>query len=756
VSFKDLDDLGNKIDGLDKDLTGLKDDLQNGLDGAKGDLDMLGKDVNKNLDDAKKRLDELEAIGSCSEGEFCTFDGVAKTIAGLADIGKAICEHEANCCNADELAYKYGLVFTDVDSCVKAFSGMLERGIPNDFLQNPATANALAIAHVLNNSKILVSLNKDGIAACAKSLRAQDCDVWTEEGPSDPGCNESTEEEDDPCDVSNLVDGQQPEGAPCGVAGINGLDECIDGTVCKRVDAYTVGPTSAPGLCAKPAVAGDACQYDKDCNTTGYLNGSLSETLYCNAGACDTLGGEGDPCAYIDPTFTIWSENMDPLYSQRSATLVDCADGLWCDPSSLKCVSRCSDGKICKYNSDCLAGSTCNYTEIYALYDDTFSEGICRPALADDEACHENSECEHNRCEPNSDDKLVCVPARAKPGDDCPTSDPGGYDSECEGPDGPDDSGGYCNLDGKCATYCGGSGPKLIIGPSEIRCADGEYCDKNNGPNHCEAKILETKSCGSDAFSDSKDGTCATGFCNDGTCDVTKPNGTTDPANVCGTGMNAQCTDGWCDTSGDVDFCTAFLEAGDTCNVSGRCRPNTTYCSETTTKCVAYGADGDACNNSNDSADCDESANLSCAEMGSSDECHHGGEYPNGADCNACAFDENGGYHCNDNICASGWCPDDTYKCTDPIAEGEDCDTNDGGLDTCAQGTFCNYPANAYGEPDPSYKGTCDAQHTVGQACDPRFDGDDCLNGANCNLRYNVYVCEMNAIPPETVMCMGT
>jgi hypothetical protein len=93
------------------------------------------------------------------------------------------------------------------------------------------------------------------------------------------------------------------------------------------------------------------------------------------------------------------------------------------------------------------------------------------------------------------------------------------------------------------------------------------------------------------------------------------------------------------------------------------------------------------------------------------------------------------------------------FVCATPIAEGAACDTLDTYANRCKQYLYCAHAADATA-------GTCTAQHTAGQACEPRYAGTDCLNNtvgdsSICQLTNGVFVCNTRSLAPKTVMCDG-
>lgn len=757
VSTKDIDQLDNEFtDKLDKEVTDLENQLKTGLDGVQGDLDQQKKDAADAAAAAKARFDALEEIGSCSAGEFCTPDGLSIVQSGIADIIGALCEYETGCCTAEELNLSYGNAFRTAKECVAAVTSQINHGSsPNiggaSYIAQQAVANAGSIVSAMNDGKILIALNAKGVTACTKALKALECNTLPDVVAGPTRCVAGTDSsEDDECALANLLDGLQPEGAACGNSGIPGLDECATGLVCQIKSGYRDGPGSNPGICAVPPAEGDPCFEDSDCFDQGTLLDNGDSTLFCNAGTCQALGGAGDPCAYIEPTFANnGNGNLNPRGSQQRSTSVDCMPGFSCDPVNNKCVADCSDGAICQVNSadfDCPEGTVCNITETPALRI-SWNLGACRVATAIDDGCFQDSECESDHCINNGawaafpDPVFVCGAARAADGAVCPTSTAKGPQPYCESRE--------CDAAGECAAEC----------TTTADCAANYYCDNSPGPNapkYCQPEIADGTACQND-YTGQQNPTCSSGYCYyTGICAAKVPNGAVDPTNVCDSGDSAQCANGWCDTSVSPYFCTAFFATSVACIDDEQCGSNG-YCASATSLCVASVADGGACNNSADGTRACKSG-LTCVENGTSDTCQYGGEFPAGAQCNVYAYNAEGSQLYGQPNCTSGWCPQGT--CLDLIADGDDCAADAPTKNRCVDGHFCDYEVLDPADPD-YHTGTCAAQHLAGETCSQRFNSDsspgtDCLNNVTCQFVYDQFVCGSGARPADTLMCMGT
>src|SRR6185312_15694662 len=122
------------------------------------------------------------------------------------------------------------------------------------------------------------------------------------------------------------------------------INECGEGLVCRQADgdsyideSYYYDPGQS-GICAPKASVGDRCVRQTDC-----------DDFYCDfaAGTCRAYSLEGEACAFIDPTFN--NNGADPIIeghsTDNSATSIDCAVGLTCNPLTSKCVKKdCAEG----------------------------------------------------------------------------------------------------------------------------------------------------------------------------------------------------------------------------------------------------------------------------------------------------------------------------------------------------------------------------------------------------------------------------
>jgi hypothetical protein len=604
----------------------------------------------------------------------------------------------------------------------------------------------LQIVQALNDKRIKVTIDKKQVDKCVASLD-RECPKYADTDVTEPPthCTVADEVEQDPCSPMLLVKGLQQAGEPCDVGDLP-VPQCMDDLVCRNQFE------DEQGICATPAAMGDGCTDDGECD----------EGLYCNhANAqCEKLGGEGAPCAYIDPTFKIQRTEIAPTGDNRAATSIDCASPLTCDPKTKKCVTPCSAGVFCDTfdgNADCPDKMVCNVTENPDLAD-LWSLGVCRAATAKGKPCTIGAaECATGNCGYNDDNDMVCLGALIADGGSCDAA--GSPDATCKS--------GYCNIKGKCAKACVYD---EMLG-NYAGCANTEYClEVDTAPPpyvFCEAKGANGDDCDIDADANPHDDyECTSGFCDtsmapaedgrDGKCAARVAAGA-----ACASHLLQQCpTTQFCSFDGTNYTCTNFLAEGVACNTPaapfGACGDPAAYCNPATNTCHAYGDAGDPCSL--------DSTYLYCANGLICDQidlkCREPGKYADGANCES------------DTQCLHGWCSGITQSeqyclsyptprpaecrgtCATPIGDGKACDGSDTTKNRCVVTDYCKYP-------DDDFAGKCVKRLTAGQKCAPRFTGADCLNSispsnnGNCVFSNDSFVCDSNAIPDGELFCDG-
>ena len=779
VTPDDLDELGNQVTGLEGDLQELEStvtdglaDLNTGLMGANGDIMGLQGDV----DDLQGRIEDLITPDNCSVEEICVPDGVAVTALAMTSLITAVCEKEFNCCDTNELAVRLGKGVEDVGDCVKRVVDMLENGQSPDidlyWTNLDVIDNAVTIAAAINSNDVQVGIDADKVAECAAVIDEIECNE-EEEGVEEPeNCEQADyEEESDPCSPDEIVIGLQQEGELCGVTGVN---ECADGLDCNPINGEEIFTAVVPGsgvlgICMPPSAVDDACRQDANC--TG-------EEQYCDAesNTCQERGSEGDPCGYVDDTFTVFSssgQSLNPNWQgwglqNPIAVKKECKRGLWCDPTSEECVNNCSEHALCWGNSQCPEGMICNHTEVPGLWT-TFNGGLCTDPIEEGDSCtqaisplpngeYASTECDTERCA-DVGDGAVCVDARTEDGGDCD-------EDVAEPDDDPTCASNFCNADNECATLCN----------DHSDCPDDFFCNTSQfslGMYVCEPKggtgdICTQETAGNDLSNHVQ---CASERCLDGLCAAAKVasgelctnHGDCADDQFCGYDSTA--------TPEARNECMDFLAEGGDCaaqeGMDWACGPDA-YCGDAGTNaglCTDIAGDGDSCDPVNDvrcdldgDDDIDENEDdFDCMLVDVDEyECHKAGEYPNGT---GCGFNDD----CDSNFCIIR----NGSTCEDPIEGGEVCDADDPTMWYCEEGFYCDHDPDAEGA--DIGKGECKEQKSVGDGCEPRYDNyvggplnvhdcqgeaDDVYYSNQCLLIGDEFVCGPGAYE-DSLQCDG-
>src|SRR6185503_5376169 len=151
------------------------------LDGANGSIGGLDGDVG----DLQQAIDDILSPDDCSAEELCTPDGIKVTAEALTKVVTAVCQHEIDCCSANELRLRLGAGVENVADCVNRFADMVRNGQSPDFLWEggETLANAVQIAIAINSNDVQVGIDADAAQACADSIADWDCPSY-EEGES--------------------------------------------------------------------------------------------------------------------------------------------------------------------------------------------------------------------------------------------------------------------------------------------------------------------------------------------------------------------------------------------------------------------------------------------------------------------------------------------------------------------------------------------------------------------------------------------
>ncbi|MFT3924871.1 MAG: hypothetical protein QM778_20215 [Myxococcales bacterium] len=524
------DDNGHDGKGTLNPDGGTPENYDDDIARLRGDLDKLGMDTDA-------RLDVLEAPkpdSSCSVGELCVPDGVDLAEQGMQPVIAALCANEIKCCDAGELNWIYGPAVKSEADCVSAFGDLLNRGLINSSgLFGQYVLRVLDAVRALNDTDFQVAINPEGVNACAASIQAIQC-------PGAPvaaaSCAAPTT---DPCSPAKLLKGLERAGDTCDpYNAINGpkVPECGEGLACRQTSSLIFGQSA--GVCSAKAKAGDRCTQQSEC-----------DELYCEftSGTCKLRAKEGEACAFIDPTFV----DVRPFSSGSSGfgtgavTLVDCEDGFSCDPTSNKCVrASCAAGAYCTRNSQCGTGLVCNGLASEPLHklaqQSVTFYGLCTPPTADGQACLRNTvgiavetNCASGTCTEGTN---LCAASLKSDGAACAL--PGLATNEC--------TSGWCDRNSKCAPACSFS----------KACAAGSYCADTTPGSRCEPEIATTQACPVGVHA-----SCASKFCNAGTCADKKADSASCTATV-------ECAHGWCrsNTPNAGSSCAAPIAENGACD----------------------------------------------------------------------------------------------------------------------------------------------------------------------------------------------
>jgi hypothetical protein len=758
ASFTEVEE---RLDEVSGDLADLQGELDTKIDDVTGDLDEANtniEDLTGKAGDLDERLAALEEVPKCSADEACMPDGIMVSQAGIAAIVEQLCTLEINCCDADELTYKFGPGITTVAECTTTFTDLVNNGFSPDFLNgNGVLINrVINMAQAINSNDVQIAIDPAAVKTCVDHLAKRECPKYIapDAAPALHCTAPEIEEFSDPCALKLLAKGSQGDGEVCGITGV---DECAAGLVCRRT---AVGSTF--GLCASPSLVGERCRRDADCDGT---------EQFCNLGTgkCQERSDEDEDCEYVDPTFKNDIGSLDPGFGYGSgygwqnptALKIECKQGLTCDPTTNKCVSYCSAGSICTSSVSCPDGLICNFSDVANMYM-TFGYGICTPPLDNGKPCTcnlpplgsgacqqtdgESKECASKRCayDAVTDLRNECTEPFKAAGEACTlvTAGVSNVDATC--------ASNRCGTDSKCTAQCLSQSDC----PATHYCAIGE--STTNGEYACEPKKANDAMCSYTNITPNNSNDnyeCLSGFCQQSSA-MCKPK--VAAGGVCGPiAQDTACpSTQYCLTAaGPTYTCTNIVTAGGACTTSNECGGGA-YCGfagSNAMKCVAFVASGGVCDEATNDIRC--LAGLTCAELGATDKCYRAGAFPVGAFCNDFFEDEDFNEYFRDTVCASTWCRLSDNTCQEPVAAGGDCDIDNPAKNRCATGSYCNYPALAttatnYGE------GKCTAQGTAGQPCDPRF-GNDCVSPGSCELRNDSFVCSVFAVVEETLFCDG-
>ena len=316
----------------------------------------------------------------------------------------SICEYEFSCCDQGERNYRLGPFGDEAKNCSEQFLFQLNESNQsnNPFPSNLGISTVSGLLGALGYEVNLdrVTVNESGIAECIDSRKSLACSKLTEvKDYCEAGSFGS-----DPCALGNLFKPGLKIGDRCTESaflteGAANDVECPVGSSCL--------PASDPdnqqdfAACVQRGLADQPCTEDNDCDYNFYCN---------NSGRCTEKQAEGKSCSF--------NTADKPLPGEED---IQCAAGLSCNPSTLKCVSPCNTGFVCGAAS---AEGLCPESDSCApatIGDNTDAFHICRAlGNADTSRCDDDRDCSAARhCSAGT-----CLPDLAK-------DDPCGLSSEC-------------------------------------------------------------------------------------------------------------------------------------------------------------------------------------------------------------------------------------------------------------------------------------------------------------------------------------
>ena len=352
-------------------------------------------------------------------------------------------------------------------------------------------------------------------------------------------------------------------------------DSCPDGEVCSVPGTF--------GVCSPPAENGHPCTAPGQCVSGSCVDGFCCSTLscpsgqFCNTGDCAPPSGNGTPCS-------------DP----NQCTSGNCVDAVCCE------------------SERCITGQSCNVPG---------SEGTCTAPLPNGSQCTVDSQCTSGFCT----DGFCCTV------DVCPVGQTCGATGVCIGQPvtatptpsptntpTPQPNGASCGSGSQCvSTFCVDS-----VCCAQSSCPQGQACNITNSEGTCAPQRPIGGEC-------SKDADCASGNCQNGTCQAARtptPTATAThtqvprpgPGSPCSTAANCDtglfCTNGVCcissgclapercDILGFEGSCNPPLGEGGVCDRNSDC--------EAPLRCDIFGFEGECTEPLNVGEICDDASDC--------------------------------------------------------------------------------------------------------------------------------------------------
>ena len=170
-----------------------------------------------------------------------------------------------------------------------------------------------------------------------------------------------------------------------------------DDNCARRCSVCRQSSAAVSATCQARGSMGDFCTQTPQCR----------DNLFCaEDGTCTLLRGVDEACT--DDTECAADLQCSDLHcvaapcpdnsctaGQACENNMDCAEGLTCHPTQLKCVPRPTLGQACDVVELCAEGSYCA------------SNAICTAQRSDGESCASASECQSGVC---TQDRRVCAP----------------------------------------------------------------------------------------------------------------------------------------------------------------------------------------------------------------------------------------------------------------------------------------------------------------------------------------------------------
>jgi hypothetical protein len=500
---------------------------------------------------------------------------VAPTVGNLTE---AVCDLLFRCCDRGELNYMLG-PFVDNASCserlLRATELRATLSVDLALFGGPKLEipNLGAVARAIQDGR--AQLDAAAVTACAEHIGQQSCNVPEEEPEEGGFCEPPELESDEPsaCDVRKLVVGLVGRTGPCTSTGGRSL-ECAEGLVCRAT-----GDLGVYGQCVRPSRVGELCMASADC----------ADELYCSLldGTCQAYRKLGESCMYSD------RESYSP---SSSTLLIQCEDGLHCDPVDDLCVRSCERGAACSDDEDCderedlicvmgrcdtlrgeglACGEPGDCTDGFTCAQDPIDieTSICTSLLKSGNPCTQHTDCLSGFCDPNTE---LCAP-QVEEGGECPTM----LHAQCK--------------DGACRSSGLGSYVCMSLLPDGSICLQGSECVSGA----CVAGFCRTLPLGNGQTCTS-DIQCESEFCSldeQRACE-SLPLALGRPCN-----SGAQCESGVCyGTDLTERYCSAGLSENEACGKPEQepCAPKTLYCDtdEPTPVCKPLKETGASCTRS--------------------------------------------------------------------------------------------------------------------------------------------------------------